>query len=153
MTMIQKFFFSVFVLVLLSGLSACEREGTATRAGQKVDQATDRAEQKLEQAGQSLSQAAGKAEQKMEQAGQAIKRKAENTGGYLDDAAITSKIKAGILSDPQLKVAQINVITTNGTVKLSGNVDNQQGVDRAMEIARSVKDVKSIENNLVATNR
>jgi len=37
-----------------------------------------------------------------------------------EDAAITAKIKAEILSDPLLKVSQINVIITNGVVKLSG---------------------------------
>jgi len=53
------------------------------------------------------------------------------------------------LSDPLLKVSQISVTTTNGVVKLSGTVDSQQGIDRATEIARSVKDVKSVENSLV----
>jgi hyperosmotically inducible protein len=58
-------------------------------------------------------------------------------------------VKAEILSDPLLKVSQINVTTTNGVVKLSGTVDSQQGIDRATEIALSVKDVKSVENSLV----
>ncbi|MGH8624719.1 MAG: BON domain-containing protein, partial [Gammaproteobacteria bacterium] len=68
---------------------------------------------------------------------------------YLDDAAITAKIKADILSEPLLKVAQINVTTVKGVVKLSGVVDSQQGIDRAEEIARSVKNVGSVENGLV----
>lgn len=67
----------------------------------------------------------------------------------MDDATITARIKAGILGDPLLKVAQINVVTTNGAVALNGVVDSRQSIDRAMEIARSVKDVKSVENNLV----
>jgi len=41
------------------------------------------------------------------------------------------------------------VTTTKGVVKLSGTVDSQQSINRAMEIARSVKDVKSVENGLV----
>jgi hypothetical protein len=68
---------------------------------------------------------------------------------YMDDSAITAKIKAEILSDPLLKVSQINVTTTNGVVSLSGTVDSQQSIDRALAIARSVKDVKSVENGLV----
>jgi hyperosmotically inducible periplasmic protein len=44
----------------------------------------------------------------------------------MDDAAITAKIKAEILSDPLLKISQINVTTVNGVVKLSGLVDSQQ---------------------------
>jgi hyperosmotically inducible protein len=67
----------------------------------------------------------------------------------MDDSAITAKIKAEILSDPLLKVSQINVTTTNNVVMLSGVVDSQQSIDRAMEIVRSVKNVKSVENNLV----
>jgi hyperosmotically inducible protein len=85
----------------------------------------------------------------MEDAKEAIGDKAEKTGEYMNDAAITAKIKADILSDPLLKVSQINVITTNGMVTLNGVVDSQQSIDRAMEIAQSVKDVKSVENGLV----
>jgi hyperosmotically inducible protein len=86
--------------------------------------------------------------EKMEDAKEAIGDKAEQTGEYMNDAAITAKIKADILSDPLLKSFQINVITTNGVVTLNGVVDSQQSIDRAMEIARSVKDVKSVENGL-----
>jgi len=53
-----------------------------------------------------------------------------------------------ILSDPLLKSSQINVITSNGVVTLSGGVDSQQSSDRAMQITRSVKDVQLVENNL-----
>ncbi len=67
----------------------------------------------------------------------------------MGDAAITAKIKAEILADPLLKVSQIEVTTTNGVVKLSGTVDSQESIDRAMEIARSLKDVKSVDNALV----
>jgi len=66
----------------------------------------------------------------------------------MNGSAITARIEAGILSDPLLKVSQINV-TTNRVVTLSGVVDSQQSIDRAMEIARSVKDMKSVENGLV----
>jgi hyperosmotically inducible protein len=86
---------------------------------------------------------------KFEDAKEEISDKAEKAGEYLGDAAITAKIKADILSDPLLKVFQINVITTNGAVSLNGVVDSRQSIDRAMEIAQSVKDVKSVENDLV----
>jgi hyperosmotically inducible protein len=86
----------------------------------------------------------------MEVAKEAVSESAEKTGEYMSDAAITAKIKAEILGDALLKVAQINVVTTDGVVTLSGDVDSQQSIDRAMEIARSVEDVKSVENDLVA---
>ncbi|MBR9988049.1 MAG: BON domain-containing protein [Desulfosarcina sp.] len=122
-----------FIVVLLSfflGLSGCEQKGTAEKAGEKIDQAA-------EKVGEKIAGAQG-----------AISDKAEKTGIYMNDAAITAKIKADILSDPLLKVSQINVTTTNGVVKLSGTVDSQQSIDRAMEITQSVEDVKSVENSL-----
>jgi hyperosmotically inducible periplasmic protein len=70
----------------------------------------------------------------------------------MDDAAITAKIKAAIVSDPLLKVAQISVTTTNGVVTLSGVVDSQQSIDRAMEIVRSNPKVKSVVNALVVSH-
>jgi hyperosmotically inducible protein len=84
----------------------------------------------------------------MEGAGEAIGEKAEKVGEYMDDAAITAKIKAEILSDPLLKVAEINVTTTDGVVKLSGVVDSRQSIDRALEIVRSIRNLKSVENGL-----
>jgi hyperosmotically inducible protein len=121
----------VFFLFFVLGLAGCQQEGTAEKTGKKVDQ---------------VAESAGK---KVEKAGEAVVEKVEKTGEYLDDSAITAKIKAEILSDPLLKVSQISVATTNGVVTLSGTVDSQQSIDRAVEIARSVKDVKSVENGLV----
>ncbi len=123
--------FIVFFLSCVLGLAGCQQEGTAEKAGKKVDQAAE---------------SAGK---KVEKAGEAVVEKVEKAGEYMDDSAITAKVKAEILSDPLLKVSQISVTTTNGVVKLSGTVDSQQSIDRAVEIARSVKDVKSVENGLV----
>jgi hyperosmotically inducible protein len=121
--------FIVFLSAVL-GLAGCQQQGSAEKAGQKIDQAVENAGKKLEDTKQSLGD------------------KAERTGEYMDDSAITAKIKAEILSDPLLKVAQINVVTTNGVVKLSGDVDSQQSIDRALEIVRSNRDVKSVENSL-----
>jgi hyperosmotically inducible protein len=130
--MILKKEIAIIVLSLsLFAFTACGQKGTAEKAGAKVDQAAEKVSEKI----------AGTKE--------AISEKAEKTGEYMNDTAITAKIKADILSDPLLKVSQINVITTNGVVALSGVVDSQQSIDRAMEIAKSVKDVKSVENGLV----
>lgn len=73
----------------------------------------------------------------------------EGTGEYIDDSVITSKVKGEILEDPALKVFQINVETFKGVVQLSGFVDSAQSVKRAGEVARAVKGVKSVKNNLV----
>jgi len=85
----------------------------------------------------------------LKKTGEAVAKKAEKAGEYMDDAAITARIKAEILRDPLLNVSEIEVTTTNGVVKLSGTVDSQESIDRAIEIARSLKDVKSVNNALV----
>jgi len=81
--------------------------------------------------------------------GCASTQKREGTGEYLDDSAITTKVKAAIFNDPALKVFQINVETFKGEVQLSGFVDSAQSVKRAGEVARSVKGAKSVKNNLI----
>lgn len=73
----------------------------------------------------------------------------EGTGEYVDDSAITTKVKAAIINEPSLKVFQINVETFKGTVQLSGFVDSARSVNKAGEVARSVKGVQSVKNNLV----
>jgi len=62
----------------------------------------------------------------------------EGTGEYIDDSAITAKVKAAILNEPSLKVFQINVQTFKGEVQLSGFVDSGPSVDKAGEVARGV---------------
>ena len=82
-------------------------------------------------------------------AGCAGTMKKESTGEYVDDTVITSKVKAEIFNDPMLKVLQINVESFKGVVQLSGFVDSAKAVDRAVEVAGSVKGVKSVKNSLV----
>jgi osmotically-inducible protein OsmY len=73
----------------------------------------------------------------------------EGTGEYVDDSAITTKVKAEILNEPSLKVFQINVETFKGVVQLSGFVDSAQSKSKAGEVAARVKGVKSVKNNLI----
>ncbi len=75
--------------------------------------------------------------------------KQESTGEYVDDSVITTKVKALLAEDDFLKSFQIGVETYKGTVQLSGFVNSQKAVDKAGEITRSVKGVKSVRNNLI----
>jgi osmotically-inducible protein OsmY len=75
--------------------------------------------------------------------------KHDSTGEYVDDSVITTKVKSLLANDDFLKSFQITVETFKGTVELSGFVDSQKAVDRAGEITRSVKGVKSVKNNLI----
>ena len=73
----------------------------------------------------------------------------ESTGQYVDDSAITAKVKAAIFDEPSLKMLQINVETYKGVVQLSGFVDSAQSITKAGEVASSVKGVMSVRNDLV----
>jgi len=75
--------------------------------------------------------------------------KQESTGEYIDDSVITTKVKSLLAADDFLKSFQIDVETFKGTVQLSGFVGSQQAVDKAGEIARSVKGVTSVKNDLI----
>ncbi|MGR8998953.1 MAG: BON domain-containing protein [Gammaproteobacteria bacterium] len=76
-------------------------------------------------------------------------KKHESTGEYIDDSAITTKVKASILGDSKLKMFQINVKTFKGTVQLSGFVDSSEMANRAVELTRTVKGVKMVNNSLI----
>jgi len=75
--------------------------------------------------------------------------KRSSTGEYIDDSVITSKVKAAILQEPDLKTLQINVKTFKGVVQLSGFVDSKQSVTKAGEVTRQVEGVVEVKNDLL----
>ena len=77
----------------------------------------------------------------------------EGTGEYIDDTVITTKVKAAVLNEPSLKVAEINVETFKGVVQLSGFVKDAEDVSKATAVARSVKGVTSVKNSLLVKGR
>ncbi len=72
----------------------------------------------------------------------------EGTGEYVDDTVITTKVKAEIFNDASLKSAEINVETFKGVVQLSGFVNSQEDINKAVRVARSVKGVVSVKNDM-----
>lgn len=80
--------------------------------------------------------------------GCASSSKQESAGEYVDDSVITTKVKAAILDEPTLKVFEINVETFKGVVQLSGFVSSQAAVSKASEVARHVRGVKSVKNDI-----
>jgi hyperosmotically inducible protein len=72
----------------------------------------------------------------------------EGTGEYIDDTAITTKVKAAIFNEPTLKSAEINVETFKGVVQLSGFVKERADIDKATSVARGVSGVKSVKNDM-----
>jgi osmotically-inducible protein OsmY len=81
--------------------------------------------------------------------GCASTRTHESTGEYVDDSVITTKVKAQLAADDFFKSFEIGVETFKGIVQLSGFVNSQQVIERAGQIAKGVKGVKSVRNNLI----
>lgn len=81
-------------------------------------------------------------------AGCASTQQRESTGQYVDDSAITTKVKAAIFNEPSLKSAEIKVETFKGRVQLSGFVSSRASIDRAVIVAQSVTGVTSVGNDM-----
>lgn len=74
------------------------------------------------------------------------------TGQYVDDSAITTKVKAQLAHDEMVSALDVHVETVNGTVRLSGFVANPDEKRRAEQLAWSVNGVQSVQNALVIQN-
>jgi osmotically-inducible protein OsmY len=72
----------------------------------------------------------------------------EGTGEYVDDTVITAKVKASIFNEPTIKASEINVETYKGAVQLSGFVADPRDASKAADIARGVKGVTSVKNDV-----
>jgi osmotically-inducible protein OsmY len=81
--------------------------------------------------------------------GCAVVRGQETTGAFVDDAAITTAVKARFVEDKTVAASAISVETLNGTVQLSGFAKSSAEKNQAENIARDVKNVKSVRNNIV----
>ena len=72
----------------------------------------------------------------------------ESTGQYVDDTAITAKVKAAIFNEPTLKSTEINVETFKRVVQLSGFVNSQADIQKAVAVTRGVEGVASVKNDM-----
>jgi len=129
-------------LAIVMGLAGCQKEGPAETAGKKLDRSIENAEKKIEKTTE-------QAEKKLDDAKKSISDKSETTDQYIDDSVITMHVKKALLSDSLLKAFQIKVTTENGVVHLSGTLDSQQSIDRAIEVATNQEQVRSVQNDLI----
>lgn len=72
-----------------------------------------------------------------------------SAGAVIDDSTITTKVKAELLEEKDVNSFDIKVQTFNGTVQLSGFVDSQWQIDKAVQIAAAVAGVRHVTNNLI----
>ena len=81
-------------------------------------------------------------------AGQGTSRTA---GEMVDDASILAQIKTQLAADPDLSALKINVDSKQGAVRLSGEVKTLALRRKAETLARGIRGVKSVDNQLVIT--
>ena len=77
-----------------------------------------------------------------------IKESTITVGNTVDDGVVTSRVKAALLGDESTKSRDIAIVTRKGEVQLSGFVDNQQQIDRAIEITRGIQGVSGVSNEM-----
>ncbi len=78
----------------------------------------------------------------------APKAHSDGVGAAVSDTGITAKVKSKLMGDKRLKKSDISVTTTNGVVTLEGTATNSTAKSTAGQLAKSVKGVKSVDNNL-----
>ena len=72
----------------------------------------------------------------------------QSTGERIDDHGTSSRVRAALADDSQYKYDGVNVETFKGVVQLSGFVDTKDQKNRAGDLARKVKGVTDVENNI-----
>ena len=168
-TLTQRLTLIAAATALTAGLAACNKNDERT-AGQQVDSAIARSEAaakdaqaKAAEAGRDVKvaaqDAAADAKAAANQAGAEIKQEAREmkadisaaaaaAGNAADDATTTAAVKAKLVADSELSALQINVDTKNNVVTLTGPAPNAAAKARAEPIAKDVKGVTSVHNNL-----
>lgn len=82
-------------------------------------------------------------------AGCSVMRGQQTAGSYVDDAGITTAVKAKFVEDKVVSAASINVETLNGTVQLSGFAKTEDEKRQAENIARHTRNVRAVRNDIV----
>lgn len=141
-SMTSKGLVAISSLAALLALGACgQRADDGTTVGQKVDSGIAKTEQAAADAGTAVKDAAN-------QAGTAVMGAAADSRSVVSDAEITAKVNTGLAADKDLSAIKIDVDTKDGVVTLNGPVPTATAKARASEIARNVKDVKTVNNQL-----
>lgn len=129
-------------VALMLALGACSKTADDQTAGQKLDTAIAKTEQKAEEVKAEVKDATAEAKVKSEQTAATI-------GEKIDDATITASVNASLAKDPDLSAIKINVDTKDGAVTLMGPAPTTTAKERATELAKAVKGVTSVKNELV----
>lgn len=145
----------LLLAALLAGgvlsLAACNKADDRT-AGEKVDAGVAKTEQAADEAKAKAAAAAASSESAMKQGAADIKEAAKDAGAAIsatvDDATITAEVSAGLAKDSDLSAIKIDVDTKAGVVSLKGPAPTAAAKARAEEIAKGIKGVTSVDNQL-----
>ena len=133
---IDNSFKAVFAsMMIVSGLAACDKPGTAETAGKKIDQVT-------ESVSTSVSNTADKANTVVTQQGEVASQK-------IDDSEITAQVKSLLLNEPGLRSMKISVATSKGIVTLSGSADSVANRDKAIKLSEGIDGVGAVKSQLL----
>ena len=149
----QRIWTILGVSALAFGLAACNKQDQSQpTVGQKLDSAVQQTEQAAADAKLKAESALKNAETKVEEGAAKVQSGAQEMGsaamGAVDDSTITAQVSAGLAKDPDLSAFKIDVDTRAGAVTLSGPAPNANARERAETIAKGVKGVMSVTNNL-----
>ena len=126
----------------LAGTAACQQqEAPAAKVGQKLELAIDKA-------GQKIDKAADKITAQIDHAADKAQQNERAAAEFAGDAMITAKVKAALLEAPGLKSVQIGVDTHSGVVQLNGVVTSVAEKTTAGNLARQVKGVQTVKNDI-----
>ena len=126
----------------LAGTAACQQqEAPAAKVGQEIVWAIDKA-------GQKIDKAADKVAAQIDHVADTALQNERAAAEFAGDAMITAKVKAALLEAPGLKSVQIGVDTHSGAVQLSGFVTSVAEKTTAGNLARQVKGVQTVKNDI-----
>lgn len=137
----------VSALAVLLALGACGRDDDRT-AGQKLDSAVGQTRQAGAEVKNDAKDATASAGAAVDQAADSTRAMGANAAAKVDDAAITAKVNAALANDKDLSALRIDVDTRDGVVTLSGPAPTASAREKASELARAVKGVSSVNNQL-----
>jgi hyperosmotically inducible periplasmic protein len=81
--------------------------------------------------------------------GCAVVRDQQSVGAYIDDATLTTRVKAKLVEDTTVSAASISVETLNGTVQLAGFAKSDAERSKAEQLARNTSGVRGVKNDII----
>ena len=115
------------------------------------DRAVARADSTYDRTARDLDRKADKAERNVRDAGDRAERNVRDMGDKIDDASITAQVKASLAVHKSTSAIRTEVTTVDGTVTLRGEARNAAEKELAGKIAKDVRGVRNLNNEMIVT--